>query len=932
MKKSVINSLALLFVSIFIISACSSNSEDHPRIYVSDEIKADFLESANNIEWKKQLIETKKANLDKYIEICKKDPEWLVSRLQMNWKTRHSKVYLRGGKFSHSEGEAPVPTVRFSGSRDWATDYLSPDLEEVEPYFDDPRGMYLEHKTSGVKEWVHPSETGHIIEGINRKVMVLVQDAAFLYWLTGEEKYAMFAAPVFFKYIDGMYHRDPPEDLNNSGQQGLSGLATFEVIHEQVVVYLTITYDFLHNYFQDQGRDLSNTVAVFQRWGDQIIKNGVPENNWNLFQARYLTYLSLALDDDENYSNGKGQQHYLRRTFDESSTRQIAIKESLLVYDQENGIWPESPSYSIHVNTSLLRILTLLDNVTNGNELAYYPIIEKAGLAAFQYLFPSGYSVGFGDANHRTIPPENFELLIWNYRKYKQKEKELMVSGLLNQLIEKGQYIRKGESLFQLFFYVDSIDQHSTSDGNQALITPTFYAPNVSMFVQRMGTGNNAMMVSTVGSFGNHAHANGISIELFANNYVVGPDMGRGPSYWHPYHREYYARMPAHNTVVVDGISDYQTMMSSHPYTLDNHFPISGVKEPYFNKVSFNKVSFVEPKTQSDQQRLTAMINTASGKGYILDIFRSKKKLTAAQKHDYFYHNLGQSLQIIDNHNNAAVLKESHELGSHQGNLKAYDYLTDERSMSTNEDLVALFRLDSKGNPDNLMKLWIKGSMKQKVYTVLAPESNALSEGTAPAQMLGQKIPTLILRRDEEAWKNPFVVVFNPYFKGGENPISKVSFGEKNEKTEAQIIHISHSGEKCHDEIIGNTSENDIAIGDDFYQKGLFSVTRINDGETCPDFIFVSGMYRFENVGWEIIAGTTPATVSIEKVERGLALQNDKPVLIRIPISDGFHPDRMDIFEEGKVVEQKEGMINRSNPDLVEFRLAKPYKKAVIYF
>jgi hypothetical protein len=198
--------------------------------------------------------------------------------------------------------------------------------------------------------------------------------------------------------------------------------------------------------------------------------------------------------------------------------------------------------------------------------------------------------------------------------------------------------------------------------------------------------------------------------------------------------------------------------------------------------------------------------------------------------------------------------------------------------------------------------------------------------------MLGQKIPTLILRRDEEAWKNPFVVVFNPYFKGGENPISKVSFGEKNEKTEAQIIHISHSGEKCHDEIIGNTSENDIAIGDDFYQKGLFSVTRINDGETCPDFIFVSGMYRFENVGWEIIAGTTPATVSIEKVERGLALQNDKPVLIRIPISDGFHPDRMDIFEEGKVVEQKEGMINRSNPDLVEFRLAKPYKKAVIYF
>ena len=930
MKKSVIQFLALLSVSLLMISGCSRNSENHPRIYGSDRSKAGFLKSANSIEWKKQLIEDKKENLDKYLKLCEKDPEWLISRLQMNWKTKHSKVYLHGGKFSHSDGEAPVPTVRFSGSRDWATDYLPPTLEEVEPYFDDERGMYLKNKTTGVKEWVHPSKTGHIIEGINREVMELVQDAAFLYWMTGEKKYAEFAEPVFFKYIDGMYHRDPPLDLDNSGQQGLSGLATFEVIHEQVVVYLTITYDFLHNYFLDHDKDLSNTVAVFQRWGDQIIKNGVPENNWNLFQARYLTYIALALDADENYNNGKGQQHYLKRTFDESSTRQIALKESLLVYDQENGIWPESPSYSIHVNTTLLRILTLLDNVTNKNELSSFPIIEKAGLAVFQYLFPSGYTLGFGDSDHRIIPPENFELLIANYRKYGQKEKELMISGLLNQIIERGDYIRKGRDLFHLFFYVDSIEQSGTSGGSSTLITPTFYATNVSMFVQRMGEGDKAMMVSTVGSFGNHAHANGIAIELFANNYVLAPDMGRGPSYWHPYHREYYARMPAHNTVVVDGISDYQTMMSSHPYTLDNHFPISGDEKPNFDKVSFNKVSFLEPKTQSDQQRLTAMIKTKSGKGYILDIFRSRKKDATTQQHDYFYHNLGQSLQIFDNNNNNVALKESKELGTHQGDMKAYDYFTDEKSTSTNEDLTALFTLEGKTGTDNLMKLWINGNKNQKVYSVLAPKCNALSEGTAPAEMREQKVPTLILRRDVEAWKNPFVVVFNPFFEGAENPIGKVSFREHNENTETQFIHVSHTGGICKDELVANASENDIASGDDFYQKGLFSVTRLTDGDTNPDFIFVSGMYKFENAGWEIIAGNEAATVCIEKAEQGFVLQNDKPVLIRIPITEGFHPAKMDILEEGKVVEQKKGMINRSNSNQVEFRLAKPYKQAIL--
>ncbi|GAG07101.1 unnamed protein product, partial [marine sediment metagenome] len=173
-------------------------------------------------------------------------------------------------------------------------------------------------------------------------------------------------------------------------------------------------------------------------------------------------------------------------------------------------------------------------------------------------------------------------------------------------------------------------------------------------------------------------------------------------------------------------------------------------------------------------------------------------------------------------------------------------------------------------------------------------------------------------------------VIFNPYFAGGENHISKVSFGE-NEDTETQYIHVYHSEEKCKDLIVANASENDFASGNGVLQKGLISVTRWTDGESHPDFLFVSGMYRFENVGWEIIASNEAATVSIEKVEQGFALQNDKPVLIRIPIAEGFHPTKMDILEEGKVVQQKEGIISRLNPDQVEFRLAKPYKKAVIY-
>ncbi|MGQ1784621.1 MULTISPECIES: heparinase II/III domain-containing protein [unclassified Saccharicrinis] len=931
------NIKSIIFIALLILfftnANCYAKNENHPRIYSGNTSNVDFLKAANNVEWKKQLIQRKKENLEKYIEKCKDEPEWLVSRLQMNWKTKHSKVFLHGGKFSHSSGKAPVPTVRFSGTRDWATDYRTPSIEEVEPYFDDERGMYLKHKKTDKKEWVHPSKVGFAIEGVNRKIMALVEDAAFLYWLTGEKKYAQFAEPVFLKYIEGMYYRDAPVDLDNSNQQRISGLSTFEVIHDKIVVSLSLVYDFLHPYLLKNNRDLDHTYAVFQKWGDQIIKNGIPDNNWNLFQANILTHIALALDENKNYANGKGQEYYLKYTFDQSTERQWSIKEAVNGYDQKTGIWPESSSYSLHVTSSLLHILTLLDNSTNKNELANFPILEKAALAAFQYLFPSGYTVAFGDAHHGVIPPENFELLISNYRKYNNKDKELVITGLLKQLIEKGEYIRKGKDLFDLFFYTDQLletDAAKTKELSKKLITPTFYAPNVSMFIQRMGEDDQAMMVSTVGTFGNHSHVNGISMELYANNYVLGPDMSKGPSYWHTDHREYYSQFPAHNTVVVDGVSSYGRMRGYHPFTLDNHFPIAGESKVDFDKVSFSNVSFMEPQTLSDQQRLTAMIKSPAGKGYIVDVFRSRKKDNSNQKHEYFYHNLGQSLVLFDGNDQPLTLHATDELGTSHGDMIAYDYLTDKKEVVTPENINALFTLKSKGQADNLMKMWIKGAKEQTVFTALSPKSNALTKGTAPVEMLGQKIPTLILRRETEAWRNPFAVVFNPHMHGEFNSVLAVNYLELKESPDAEKIRITHKDGKTKDMIVANASQNDIALDEGFYQKGLLSVIRQLDSEKMPTFLFLSGMYKFDYKDWGILSYAEAVCISIERTEEGYVIQNDNPVAVKIPSYEGHKPSQLLLYENGKIMAQKDIFVNRNNPNQVDFRLEKAYQKVVV--
>ncbi|MFB9054021.1 heparinase II/III family protein [Formosa undariae] len=918
---------------VFCFVLCSeflfAQDSQHPRIYITNEAKSDFLQSIEQVDWKKELVEEKKANLEKYFGFCEKDPNWLVSRLQMNWNTKHDKVYLKGGDFSHSEGSAPVPTVRYSGTRDWATDYMSPKLEEVQPYLDDPKGLYLEHKTTHKKEWIHPSKAGFTIEKINEQIMRIAEDASFLYWLTGEKEYAELAAPIFLTYMDGMFYRDAPIDLNNTIQQKVSGLATFEVIHEGIVVSLVTTYDFLFDYFKSNHTSLDRTVAVFQKWGDQIITNGIPDNNWNLFQARFLTYIGLVLDTNTTYKNGKGKEYFLDHTFTTSTDRQLAIKESLLVYDYDTGIWPESPSYSVHVITTLLRIFTLLDHATNNNEFLNYPIIEKAALASFQYLFPNGYTIGFGDADHNILPPENFELLISNYQKYNETEKEALISGLLSNMISDDLYTRKAKDFFQLFFYVDELKtDHNIAEASlESLTSPTFYAPNVSLFNQRMGIGDDAMMVSTVGSYGNHAHSNGISIELYANNYVLGPDSGKGPSYWHPTFRNYYARMPAHNTVIVDGKSNYNNMRTYHPFQLDHSFPKSG-ETSNFNTVTYSKVSFVEPETGSDQQRFSALIKSNAGKSYMVDVFRSRKQEEGEQKHEYIYHNIGQTLDVFDGNNQALKFQTTEELSSKQGDLVGYDFFTDKLKTKTSGDARAIFSVKREGKPTQFTKLWVKGSKDQVIYKVKSPKSNALSEGTAPAELLDQPLPTLILKRQAAAWVNPFAVVFNPYVEGEINPIAQVTYTRFKGSPNTQVIDVVLN-DKSTDRIVVNASTNDIATHNEFYQKGLLSIIR--ESEKSLDFMLLSGMTKFEKDGWNIIASAKPFTMSVERTAEGYVLQNNEPLTINMPYVKGKTSAELRLYKDGEIVDKRMGTKNRNNDNQLVFKLEKAYDKVVIY-
>ena len=253
--------------------------------------------------------------------------------------------------------------------------------------------------------------------------------------------------------------------------------------------------------------------------------------------------------------------------------------------------------------------------------------------------------------------------------------------------------------------------------------------------------------------------------------------------------------------------------------------------------------------------------------------------------------------------------------------------MTDKFKTQSSTALNAVFKLKTNDNPDNIMKLWIKGSPNQTIYKANSPKSNAIELGTAPEEILNALTPTLIIKREEAAWENPFAVVFNPYIDGGINPVKKVRYSSLKEYRNTQIIDVDLNDSDLSDRIIVNASDTDIASNDSIYQKGLLSVMRRSKSTDEMDFLFLSGMSKFEYKDWNIVSSGKPFSFSLEKTNDGFVINNDNPIIINLPQSKDGGKVEIHIYEEGKLVSKRMGTKNRNNPKQIVFKLSKPYDK-----
>ena len=552
--------------------------QEHPRVLTTPEGKKETWKLIKKEAWAQDVFNKLKERTDVYTRRTESQPDWLLSRLAMYWKSHATEVYVKGEVFDHAGGEkAPAPTVRYTGTRGTAATHGRPKLEDIVPYDDNEDGnvAFCNNALEGRPlESVHPSKTGRNIENLNCEILGIARDAAFLYWMTGEEKYAKLAAGVFDTYMTGIYYRKVPVDLNHGHQQTLVGLTSFEVIHEDALHIVVPLYDFLYNYLKSNYPDKMIIYAgALKKWADNIIANGVPHNNWDLLQARYVMNVGLVLEDNKEYTDGKGREYYIDYVMNRSSIRQWSLtKLADYGFDSETGIWAECPGYSSVVINDYANFANQFDHNLQYDLVAAMPVLAKAVAATPQYLFPNRMICGFGDTHPGYLNTNFFIRMIQNAQANGKKEQERYFTALLKCLNPVADNEKEGKKNVRVSvnsFFEDKplvLDPKVQAGKIEDYVSPLFYAPNVSWLVQRNGMDSrNSLMISLNASEGNHMHANGISMELYGKGYVLGPDAGIGLFLYSGLdYAEYYSQFPSHNTVCVDGISSYPEIGRAH--------------------------------------------------------------------------------------------------------------------------------------------------------------------------------------------------------------------------------------------------------------------------------------------------------------------------------------------------------------------------------
>ena len=749
----------------------------YPRLFVTPDQRDDLRRQVAEVDFKKKAFNALVASLQPYVQRHASDPQWILSRIPMNRQPgKRFVAYVmrkhQGAVPPHIEGigDATVPTLRFEGNAIFgfhADRVDAAPLEDVTPNGVDTFNVLITDPATKKKnlKQVDLNLASLTFQTTVEQIEKMARNSAYLYWLTGDERYARFASDILRTLADAAAVMKPITSEPGAPELARSEryLAGNVFTNEALGTTLAQGMDYLHDYFVHQGIDLRNYEFALKNIALMSPPSTTPHNipvGDNLMNLQ----LALAMSGDKTWS-----QQYLNGTL-EGVTAQASHLD-------KNGVWIEPCAYSDYTVDWFMQILWIGYN-NHLDVLNRYPQIFKSGTSQLRDLYPNAVYTGDGDnwsANPRVWVVEP-ALSIAERTGNTQLEKQL--SEYVSLMIENGIYRSRGDGadpVDAINVFIPRLKYASTgclqlapstrNDTRQSLALrniPPLAPPDASRNSIRKrdsdqsAFGLQATMYGTMEGTA-HRHEQGITLELYGCGNVLGLDPGPGEdAYSGPVHNGFNVKWAAHNTVVVDGASTGCPDMKARMLE-----PEDGAA-PASTSFSFMKGASVDPNSRKEQERLVLVVRTSPVSGYYVDIYHSAGK----GKNEYLYHNVAQSFDVLGKGGSLTPQPAPGELMDDQKrNQRAfvgYRFLDDKRSFPIGQDDVQVrFNTPYKDQPEPAhLSMFMLGGPGRALISANTP---AKAAHRAYNGYVDKPIPMVVFRQEGEAWSRPFVAVFEPY-------------------------------------------------------------------------------------------------------------------------------------------------------------------------
>ncbi|WP_248722507.1 heparinase II/III family protein [Seonamhaeicola sp. ML3] len=724
-------------IGCFVLLACItitqfkvwSQTQERPFILVKASERQKILDKIENQDWANEIYANLKKETDKQVEVFYGNPEAFVRQLPFDWSKKQQNQFPSFLKTTHVANGVQE-------NLDNATD----------------------------EEW-QPAELL-----INNLQVAL--NCGVMYYLTENEKYAYVASSILYSFLKSVQQSEV------SAWRGRGGwLFPYDGFREvRVIGYkLPLIYDFIHPYLKQEGKafdivknnkvnfPFEDAQKVFKAYANITVNYGQTGSNHCALEAPSLVFNALAMDDE------KEREKWLSYFLTESTENQDALDIMVKNYKNEGDIWPETSQYLNHTTSILARLMLVVNKYNPSLKLGEkYPNVLHALPRLDYFVYPNNDIVRWGDGHRRAHAPyEAYENAFALAKMDGLTKIQNKFAPLISTAIKKGKYVREGVEA--LFWYDDDFKDAPASI--KLPRTDKVYHAGIIMQRNLSSTKNpkDGLMCFVGGAHMVHGHAEGMNIELYGEGQVLGVDHGR-KKYGKDLHENYSRIFAAHNTVIVNGSSQGEGgwvnlgINKVKPIAMEPEVGKEGVS-PYH---SFSLTSFEDDKgdkAEASQERTLALIRTSSTTGYYVDVFRSKSRLPN-EYHDYLYHNIGDKL-TFENKDlefkktperymaNANEPWKRNKLYRHPG---WHFFKNVKTSKSYTDDVKAKFHTKKLRQGAVFMELHIPGFENRTYTKVKAPTT---FESPEPYNDL--PTPTLVIRQEGEAWKNPFVVVFEPY-------------------------------------------------------------------------------------------------------------------------------------------------------------------------